>query len=83
MNTAEAEITEIALAKIAYDHALKDMLNDDARIILSDFRKEIGKPDLTAEELTQAWKKVYPNYPITQRTANVILIHMSRKGKKQ
>jgi hypothetical protein len=62
------------IAKTSYNCAAKDIFNGKGRILLNDFRKTIHEPDLTAEDLIEAWQQTYPKLPIEQRTPNVILI---------
>lgn len=71
----ENKMDEYALAELIYNQAKRDMFNGKGRIIISDFKKAIGQPNLTAEEIIKTFKKHYPNIPIEQRTQNVILIN--------
>ena len=63
------------LSAIVYTLSRKDIFQGRGRIILSDFKKTIGEPNLTAQEVIDAFKTFYPQYKIEQRTENVILIH--------
>jgi len=63
------------LAAIVYTLSRKDIWRSRGRIILSDFKKTVDQPNLTAEEIINAFKTFYPQYPIDQRTENVIIIY--------
>jgi hypothetical protein len=70
----ETKMDTNTLAVLVYQYAKRDVFNWKGRIIVSDFVKAINQPNLKAEDIINAFKAVYPQYQIEQRTENVILI---------
>ena len=66
---------EYTLAELIYNHARKDFFNGKGRILLNEFKNEIGNPNLTAEQIIKTFQKHYPQFEIEQRTPNVIIIN--------
>lgn len=66
------------LAQLTYNQAMKDLFGGKGRIIINEFTQTIPLPEgekpITAQEIIDAFKEAYPQFPIEQRTQNIILI---------
>jgi hemoglobin-like flavoprotein len=73
---------KLALAKIVERQARKDCFDGVGRILLSDFKRGLETP-ITAQEIIEAWRELYPYFPIVQRTPNVILITFTKRQERR
>lgn len=72
-------MAENTLGGLVYQFARRDVFQGKGRIIISDFKKTIGQPHLTPEQIIEAFKSLYPQYEVDSRPeSNVILFNFGK-----